>query len=227
MTAGVAPALLIHRRASIPCVSRHIMSQSGQDSRPAWQEALPVLSGLRLTLREPVLRDAAALRDLLAAPDAPFFGIEETIDLRAVSDFIERSHGDRQFGRGFLYLVTLTAAHEVVGCCSVRAMDAMFETAEWTGTLAPWARGTGLFLEGARLVGGFAFEVAGTHRLECRVPLHSGRAHGALRKLGAVQEGVLRRSRRVSDDYRDEMLWSILKEDWTRRLAALAAERVH
>ena len=54
----------------------------------------------------------------------------------------------------------------------------------------------------------------GTHRLEARVPLHNGRANGALRKLGAVQEGILRQSIRRGDEYVDQVLWSILKEDW-------------
>jgi len=44
------------------------------------------------------------------------------------------------------------------------------------------------------LIGSFAFGTIGTHRLEARVLLQNGRASGALRKLGAVQEGVLRHS---------------------------------
>jgi ribosomal-protein-alanine N-acetyltransferase len=71
-----------------------------------------------------------------------------------------------------------------------------------------------VFLEAARLVGSFAFGSVGAHRLEARVLLRNGRANGALRKLGAVQEGILRRSLRLGGEYLDQVLWSMLKEDW-------------
>ena len=37
---------------------------------------------------------------------------------------------------------------------------------------------------------------------------------GALRKIGAVQEGVLRRSFLRHGQYHDQVLWGILAEDW-------------
>jgi ribosomal-protein-serine acetyltransferase len=42
----------------------------------------------------------------------------------------------------------------------------------------------------------------------------NGRGNGALRKVGAVQEGVLRRSFLRNGEYHDQVLWSILAEDW-------------
>jgi len=85
--------------------------------------------------------------------------------------------------------VTLGGAHAVVGLVQVRQLDPAFEAAEWEGTIVPSVRGTGIFVEAARLVGSFTFGAVGTHRLEARVLLQNGRANGALRKLGAVQEG--------------------------------------
>ena len=40
----------------------------------------------------------------------------------------------------------------------------------------------------------FAFDTLGVHRLEARAAVANGRGNGALRKIGAVQEGVLRKS---------------------------------
>ena len=93
-------------------------------------------------------------------------------------------------------------------------------------TLAPSARGTGVFLDAARLLGSFAFGSVGTHRLESRVVLQNGRANGALNKLGAVQEGILRRSLRRSGTYHDQVLWSMLEDDWSDHWVMTAA-RVH
>ena len=83
-----------------------------------------------------------------------------------------------------------------------------------------------MFLETARLVGSFAFGSVGVHRIEARVLLQNGRANGALRKLGAVQEGVLRRSIRRQGEYVDQVLWSMLKEDWGEHWIS-TAPRVH
>lgn len=42
----------------------------------------------------------------------------------------------------------------------------------------------------------------------------NGRGNGALRKIGAVQEGLLRRSFLRNGQYHDQVLWGILVDDW-------------
>ena len=54
----------------------------------------------------------------------------------------------------------------------------------------------------------------GAQRLEARAAVANGRGNGTLRKIGAVQEGVLRRSFLRNGQYHDQVLWSILAEDW-------------
>ena len=112
-----------------------------------------------------------------------------------VQELIDRAARERANGVSVTYVITLAAhAQPSSACCRCASSIPAFEAAEWECTLAPSSRGTGVFLEAARLVGSFAFGTLGTHRLEARVLLQNGRANGALRKLGAVQEGVLRRS---------------------------------
>ena len=60
----------------------------------------------------------------------------------------------------------------------------------------------------------FAFDTVGVHRLEARAAVRNGRGNGALRKIGAVQEGVLRKSFLKDGEYLDQALWTILDEDW-------------
>ena len=48
----------------------------------------------------------------------------------------------------------------------------------------------------------------------------------ALRKLGAVQEGLRRRSARRGQEYIDQVLWSLLKDDWSDHWVSIAP-RVH
>jgi ribosomal-protein-serine acetyltransferase len=65
----------------------------------------------------------------------------------------------------------------------------------------------------------FAFEVVGVHRLEARAAVENGRGNGALRKIGAVQEGILRKSFVRNGRQVDQSLWAILPEDWYRSKA--------
>jgi len=64
------------------------------------------------------------------------------------------------------------------------------------------------------------------HRLEARAAVQNGRGNGALRKLGAVQEGVLRKSFLRNGEYLDQVLWTIMDEDW-RQAKAVWGVTVH
>jgi len=192
----------------------------------SWRRELPTLTARHVALREPTPDDIGALVDLLSVEDASRFGLEEGVDDIAVQLFVERAMRDREAGAAFTYVVVNGSVRGVGGLVQVRALDPLFETAEWECTLAPSVRGSGVFIETARLVCGFAFNVIGAHRIEARVQLQNGRANGALRKLGAVQEGILRRSARRRGEYVDQVLWSVLKDDWTDHWV-VTSQRVH
>ena len=191
-----------------------------------WRSELPSLTGRVVLLREPVSQDLGPLVDLLSLGDATRFGLDEPVSEVGVQELIERFARERASGLAFTYVITLATARTIVGLAQVRQLDPSFEAAEWECTIAPSSRGSGIFLEAARLLGSFAFGTIGTHRLEARVLLQNGRANGALRKLGAVQEGVLRRSACRGGEYFDQVLWSLLKEDWGDHWVSIAP-RVH
>ena len=193
---------------------------------PDWRQQLPVLTSRSVMLREPAAADLGPLFDLLSLADASRFGIDEPTTELGVMEFIERAANERAAGTGFAFAIVPGASRSVMGLVRVKQLDLAFEAAEWEATLAPSVRGTGAFLEMARLVGSFAFGTIGTNRIEARVLVQNGRANGALKKLGAVQEGVLRRSVRRAGEYRDQVLWSILKEDWIGHWVS-TAPRVH
>ena len=195
-------------------------------SAPNWRAELPTLNGRVVTLREVAPQDLGPLVDLLAISDATRFGMDEPVTEISVQDLIDRAPRDRANGVAFTYVVALSGGRTVVGLIQVRQLDPAFEAAEWECTLAPSSRGLGIFMDLAKLVGSLTFGAVGAHRLEARVLLQNGRANGALRKLGAVQEGVLRRSIRRGADYFDQVLWSLLKEDWGEHWVS-TGPRVH
>lgn len=191
-----------------------------------WRKELPVLVSKQVTLREVGPADLGPLVDLLAIGDATRFGADEADAELAAQQLIERAARDRSSGLSFTYAVTLGATLTFVGLIHVRQLDPAFEAAECDCTIVPSSRGSGVFLEAARLVGSFLFGRVGAHRLEARVLLQNGRSNGAMKKLGAVQEGVLRRAIRRGDEYHDQVLWSMLKEDWGDHWVSVAP-RVH
>ena len=196
------------------------------NSHSNWRTELPTLTSRTVTLREPMSQDLGPLVDLLSIGDATTFGLDEPVSEVAIQQLIERAVSSRAAGLGFTYVITLSASRTAIGLVQVRQLDPVFEGAEWECTIAPSSRGSGAFLEVARLVGSFAFGSVGVHRLESRVLVQNGRGNGAMRKLGAVQEGVLRRSLRREGQYFDQVLWSILKEDWGDHWVS-TAPRVH
>jgi RimJ/RimL family protein N-acetyltransferase len=191
-----------------------------------WRAELPMLVGRSVLLREPTSEDLDALLDLLSLSDATRFGLDEPASELAVQQVIERAIHDRTNGVALTYVIALAGTRTVVGVLQVRRLDPGFEAAEWECTIAPSARGSGIFIEASRLIGSFVFGSLGTHRIEARVLLQNGRGNGAMRKLGAVQEGVLRRSARRAGQFVDQVLWSMLKEDWGDHWVA-AGPRVH
>jgi RimJ/RimL family protein N-acetyltransferase len=134
--------------------------------------------------------------------------------------FIAWTHRERAAGNYLCFAVVPQGMDTAVGIFQVRALEPGFGTAEWGFALGSQFWGTGLYAEGARLVLDFAFDVVGAHRLEARACVANNRGNGALRKIGAVQEGVLRRSFVRNGVHYDQVLWGILAEDWIlQRLA--------
>jgi RimJ/RimL family protein N-acetyltransferase len=179
-----------------------------------WRTALPVLSGRIVTLREPAMGDCDALVALLSIPDAAKFTPHDSPGPADVQHLIGRAAVERAAGTAFTYVIAFAATGYIIGLMQVRQLDPLFEAASWDCTLTPEARGTGAFWETAHLVASFAFLSAGASRLEARIDLSNARAKAALRKIGAVQEGILRRSGRRGHEYVDQALWAVLKDAW-------------
>lgn len=184
---------------------------------PDWRAGLPSveIAGPAATLREILPGDAPSLLEHLGSVDVSRF-IEPPPSVEAFDRYILRAHLERQVGRYACFVVVPRDLGEAVGLFQLRPLDAGFETAEWGFALGAGYWGSGLFLPCARQVAAFAFTTIGVYRLEARAAVANARCNGALRKLGAVQEGVLRSSCRLNGIAADEYMWSLLHDDWHR-----------
>src|SRR5688572_4427001 len=179
-----------------------------------WRQALPVMAGSNFTLRELRKEDAPSLLAMLSTEEVSRFISPPPTTVEGFERFIAWTHRERSAGSYACFAIVPAGMDTAIGIFQVRSLEPGFGTAEWGFAMGSEYWGSGIFVEGARLVLDFAFGVIGAHRLEARAATANGRGNGALRKLGAVQEGVLRRSFLRNGQYYDQVLWGILAEDW-------------
>ncbi len=191
--------------------------------RPDWRAGLPTILTPGFTLREVRADDAPSLLGHLGVEEVARFISPPPITIEGFERFILWCHRERAAGLAACFAVVPANADVAVGVFQLRALerpaprdrhDSMFQTGEWGFALGSAYWGSGLFVDAARHVLDFAFDHAGVLRLEARAAVVNGRGNGALRKTGAVQEGVLRRSFHRGGQFHDQVLWSILAEDW-------------
>jgi RimJ/RimL family protein N-acetyltransferase len=191
-----------------------------QTAESNWRHSLPVLTSAGITLRELRASDAPSLLAMLTTDEVARFISPPPTTVDGFERFIEWTHRERAAGNYICFGVVPQGMDTAVGIFQVRQTEPDFGTAEWGFALGSAYWGSGMFVAGAQLVIDFAFEVVGVHRLEARAAVRNGRGNGALRKLGATQEGILRRSFLRNGEYLDQILWSILDTDRQRSRVA-------
>ena len=178
-----------------------------------WRQSLPVLTGRGVTLRELRVSDAPILLAMLSTEEVARFISPPPTTVEGFERFIAWTHNERAAGRYICFGIVPDGMDAAVGLFQVRQSVPDFQSAEWGFVLGSAYWGTGLFMSGAQLVLDFAFDVIGVHRLEARAAVQNGRGNGALRKIGALQEGILRRSFLRNGAHLDQVLWAILSSD--------------
>src|SRR6476659_9134067 len=197
-----------------------------QTTTSNWQQALPVLAGSMVTLRELRLSDAASLLTMLGSEEVARFISPPPTTVDGFERFIAWTNRERAAGNYVCFGVVPHGMDTAIGIFQIRQLEPGFGTAEWGFAIGSEFWGTGGFMDGAKMVVDFAFNVIGTHRLEARAAVANGRGNGALRKVGALPEGVLRKSFLRNGEYLDQTLWTILDEDW-RRAKSVWGPKVH
>ena len=179
-----------------------------------WCQTLPVLTGRQVVLRELRHTDAASLHALLTAEEVARFISPPPTTVEGFERFIAWTLRQRAAGTYACFAVTIQGFESAIGIFQVREMERGFGTAEWGFAIGSSFWGTGVFQDSAELVLEFVFETLKVHRLEARAALLNTRGIGALCKIGAVKEGVLRKSLERNGEFLDQALYSVLEGDW-------------
>jgi RimJ/RimL family protein N-acetyltransferase len=191
----------------VPAIDNDVVSSD-------WRSALPALAGQLVALRDLRASDAASLFSLLTTEEVSRFISPPPTSVEGFEKFIAWAHRQRQAGQYMCFAVTLKGFDTAIGIFQVRDLHSGLETAEWGFALGSAFWGTGVFEDAAKLVLEFAFDTVGVRRLEARAAVQNGRGNGALLKLGAVPEAVLRQSFLKDGRRLDQVLFTILESDW-------------
>jgi ribosomal-protein-alanine N-acetyltransferase len=191
-----------------------------------WRGQLPVLRTGAVTLRQLQASDAPSLLDNLTTEEVTRFISPPPSTAAGFERFIAWTLSEQAAGRYVCFGIIPDGCDCAVGIIQVRQLEPGFMNAEWGFALGSAFWGTGLFHTSATAVIDFVFEHVGVHRLEARAAVANGRGNAALRKLGATQEGVLRKSFQRQGQYLDQVLWGIVATEWTY-LRSAALPQVH
>ena len=192
-----------------------------------WRAGLPILEGGHFILRELRIEDAPSLLSMLTSEEVSRFISPPPTTIEDFERFIAWTQREREQGNYVCFGVVPAGMTTAIGLFQLRALEPGFGSCEWGFALGSQFWGTGLFVDGARAVLNFAVDALGAQRVEARAAVPNGRGNGALRKLGAVQEGILRRSFLRHGRYHDQVLWSVLAEDWRLQRVGQPAAIVH
>jgi|SoiMethySBSTD1v2_1073268.scaffolds.fasta_scaffold1029204_1 RimJ/RimL family protein N-acetyltransferase len=184
------------------------------------RNGLPVLRGQRVTLRELRPSDAPALLAQLSNAEVLEYVAGAPRSLLGFRRFIAWARAQGRAGQHLTFGVVPHGQRAAVGFLQIWPVECDFSTAEWGFVIGRRFWGTGVFDDAARLLLGLAFGQLGVARLEARAVDGDRRGNGALRRLGAVEEGKLRAGFRSHGAVRDHVMWSILARD-------VAGEKLH
>ena len=198
-------------------------------------DPLPVLrpvtlhgSAVRLEPLTPAHADVLAE----AALDPELWRITvERIDDRASLDaYIARALAQQATGTALPYALVEPATGRGIGSTRFGNAELAHGRIEigWTWVGRAWQR-TRVNTEAKYLLLRHAFDTLGLTRVELKTDAINARSRAAILRIGATEEGTLRRHTRTWDGrLRDSVYFSIIAEEWPavrRRLEAMLAER--
>lgn len=149
--------------------------------------------------------------------------ISSAEDMRS---YVEAALEEQQQGRSLPFATIERASERVVGCTRFGNIDRANQRVEigWTWVARPWQR-TPINSEAKYLMLRHASEDLGCIRVELKTDALNDRSRAAIRRLGAMEEGILRRHMvTATGRVRDTVYYSILDSEWPQVRADLEAK---
>lgn len=175
----------------------------------------PQLSTRRLNLRQLIPSDAA---DLLAVFGdervARFLDGPTLTDIQETLEIVEWADEIFAQQRGLRWGITLQGSSRVIGTCGFHLWSHMDARAEVGFDLAPAFWRQGLMSEALQAALAYGFTEMRLNRIEAHALPTNAASLGLLARMGFQREGVLRQFRFYRDRYNDEVVLSLLRDEF-------------
>ncbi|HEX2897688.1 MAG TPA: GNAT family protein [candidate division Zixibacteria bacterium] len=173
------------------------------------------MKGKLVTLRPPLLSDAANIHKYSSSQDIPRFTfVPRNNTLEKVKKFIQQTGKDRKYGTTFTFtIVPHEHGHPVgmIGLMNINKVHRRVEMGYWMGKKF---RGKGYMAEAIKLLLNFAFRNLKLQRVQASTLLDNEASQLLLEKCGFKFEGILRQYFSHSKRFKDVRMHSILKNEF-------------
>ena len=143
----------------------------------------------------------------------------------AMCEFVEEALEAHAAGTALPFATVLAETGEAIGSTRFGNVSPEHRRVEigWTW-LTPDQQRTRANTEAKYLMLGHAFETWGCQRVELKTDSRNGRSRAAIERIGATEEGTLRKHMQTHQGTRDTVYFSILDEEWPAVKERLEAE---
>jgi RimJ/RimL family protein N-acetyltransferase len=175
-----------------------------------------VLENSRVRLRPLDTTDFEALKPAAFDPAVWQFTLSRADDAVSLADYLATAVHDREAGRRYAFAIIDRATGQLVGSTSyyniVPADQRLSIGYTWLGRAF---QGTGLNRAAKHLLLSYAFDHLGYERVELETDSRNEQSQRAMRRMGATEEGTLRRHRLTQGGVRrDTIIFSIIRPEW-------------
>jgi ribosomal-protein-serine acetyltransferase len=134
--------------------------------------------------------------------------------LESIQEFIDRAQRQADEDSGF-QAVILDPSGVLAGFVGFHSIDWNNRSTSLGYWLAEDHQGRGTMTEAVRALTTLAFDEWRLNRIEIRVATENERSAAVPERLGFVREGVLRQVERHADGFKDNVVYSMLSEEWS------------
>ncbi|OGX89320.1 GNAT family N-acetyltransferase [Hymenobacter coccineus] len=175
-----------------------------------------VLENSRVRLRPLEAADFEALKAVAFDPELWRYTLSRADDVLSLAAYISAAEQARQAGQRYPFVIIDRATGELAGSTSYYNIvpdDQRLSIGHtWVG--APFQR-TGLNRAAKHLLLCHAFDVLQYERVELETDSRNLKSQEAMRRMGATEEGTLRRHRLTQNNVRrDTVIFSIIRPEW-------------
>lgn len=184
----------------------------------------PITLEGKLVRLEPLTLEHAAGLLAVGAEEAiwRFFSVAEPSNLAEATRWIEIRLADQVAGQRIPCAVISLADGKFSGSTGYAAINRQHHTIEIASWYGLDYQRTGVNTECKFLLLRYAFEELGAIRVGMNVDVTNTRSRRAVERIGAVQEGIIRKQRiRRDGSHRDTVIFGIVDDDWPQVKANL------